>query len=185
MVADGAVKPSGLQATLLETGVQIHTDIDRCVLVSPRASSRLEQRELRASREFRMGIPFLRLLERSKAVLVFELRFLTHGAPPSLPAFSGRRHFSRPARNGRAAQLVATFRSDVKTSAEDVEQSENDPTGNATVSALDRGKRTDRPCRRSLCGVTITVEPAICECSGERTSDHLRTVSQSRASSTM
>src|SRR4051812_29374269 len=94
MVADGAVKPSGLQATLLETGVQIHTDIDRCVLVSPRASSRLEQRELRASREFRMGIPFLRLLERSKAGLVFELRFLAYGAPPSLRAFRGLRHFT-------------------------------------------------------------------------------------------
>jgi hypothetical protein len=82
MVAVDTVKPSGLHATLLETVVQIHTDIDRYVLVSPRASSRLEQRELRASREFQMGIPFLRLLERSKAGLVVELRFLAHGLPP-------------------------------------------------------------------------------------------------------
>src|SRR5437764_15419957 len=70
-------------------------DIDRCVLVSPRASSRLEQRELRASREFRMGIPFLRLLERSKAGLVFELRLLAHGAPPKFAAPLRPRHSSR------------------------------------------------------------------------------------------
>ena len=37
-----------------------------------------------------MAIPFLRLLERSKAGLVFENRFLAHGAPPHLPRFCGR-----------------------------------------------------------------------------------------------
>src|SRR5205085_8772161 len=99
VVANRAIKPSGLHAAFFETGAQIHTGIDRCALISLRASSRRAQRELRASRVFRMGIPFLRLLERSKAGLVFELRLLAHGAPPSSP-----RHCGRDVRNARAAQ---------------------------------------------------------------------------------
>jgi hypothetical protein len=121
MVADGAVKPSGLHATILETGVQIDTDIDRCALVSLRASSRLEQRELRASLEFRMDIPFLRLLERSKAGLVFELHLLVHGAPPSGRSLRGARNSSRICAVGTRSPTRRYLQHDVKRSAEDVE----------------------------------------------------------------
>ena len=90
MIADDAIKPSALHATLLETGAQIHRDMDRFVQVSPRASCPRERSALLVSREFRTGIPFLLLLERSKAGLVFELHFLAHGAPPSVAAiFAG------------------------------------------------------------------------------------------------
>src|SRR4051794_15079159 len=64
---------------------------DRFAQVSLPAVCRRERSELLVSLAFRMGIPFLRLLERSKAGQVFKLHFLAHGAPPGV-ARSSRGH---------------------------------------------------------------------------------------------
>jgi hypothetical protein len=82
MVALAAVKTTGAEATLLETGVQSRTDRGHYARAFRATPCRHGRPGDHAGPGFRKDIPFLRLLIGSKAREVVEFVIVSHGVPP-------------------------------------------------------------------------------------------------------
>ena len=83
MVAIAAVKPTGFQATFLETEDRNRRDTSHSAPISREVPYRHARRDCRDGHGFRKDIPLLRLLVGSKAGEVVFI-VLSHGEPPEI-----------------------------------------------------------------------------------------------------